>query len=254
MDILVTGAAGFIGSHLVEYHLSKGDQVHAVDTMPLALAKNILPFQTHANFHFTQADLVTCDHLPEIIKSAERIYHMAAVVGVYKVLAQPLNVLMANILGTERLLHAASSLAVKPRILLASSSEVYGPNPDKQLSEETNLVIEAKARNPWHYAVSKLADESFGLAYHHEFKLPVTLIRFFNTIGPRQVGDYGMVIPRLIQQAVNHEPITVFSDGLQTRSFCDVRDTVVILVKKLAHSSSDIHYVPYDTAYATGVY
>src|SRR5262249_41096084 len=124
------------------------------------------------------------------------------------------------------------------RVIVASSSEVYGPH-TKALSENTNLIIEASAKNRWHYAVSKLADESFTLAFHHKFNMAITAIRLFNTIGPRQIGRYGMVVPRFIKQAVNNEPITVFGNGNQTRSFCDVRDTVIML-DKLAENEKSI--------------
>jgi UDP-glucose 4-epimerase len=279
MHILVSGGAGFIGSHLVEYHLKKGDTVHAIDDLSSGSESNITDFISHPNFKFKRTDILHWENMQEAVARADRIYHMAAVVGVYKVLEEPDRVLNVNILGFQKLLQAIQDSHVNPRVIVASSSEVYGQNKEPTLKEDANLMIQASARNRLHYAVSKLADESFAIAFHKKFAIPITIIRLFNTIGPRQVGRYGMVVPRFINQAISNTPITVFGKGEQTRSFCDVRDTVTILdllaqnekavgepinvgndreiaikdlaalVKKLANSDSKIEYVPYQEAY-----
>lgn len=280
MHILVTGGCGFIGSHLVEYHLTKGDMVHAVDDLSTGSLNNILPFQSNPNFRVDQADILTWDGLYEAVDWADRVYHMAAVVGVFRVLAEPIKVLATNIPGCERVLRAAVASKWMPRVLIASSSEVYGNTEHNHAFKESdNLQINSAAQNRWNYAISKIADEAFGLSYARRLNLPVTIIRFFNTIGPRQTGRYGMVLPRFIEQALSNTPITVYSDGKQTRSLCDVRDTVRILdilanstssideivnvgfdqeisIKELAeltrqktNSSSSIIHIPYEEAY-----
>ncbi len=281
MHVLVTGGAGFIGSHLVEYHLNKGHKVHVVDDLSTGSLQNIAVFQGNPHFLFTQADVLTWSELEKSAAWADRIYHMAAVVGVYRVLAEPINVLATNIPGCERVLRAAAANGWKPRIMIASSSEVYGQSQgtDSGFKETDNLIIESAAKNRWNYAISKIADEAFGLSYTRELGIPITLMRFFNTVGPRQTGRYGMVVPRLVEQAVNNQPITVYGDGNQTRSFCDVRDTVLALdalanttdsvgeivnvgndgeisindlaelIRKRAGSKSHIVHVPYKEAY-----
>lgn len=279
MHILVTGGCGFIGSHVVEYHLTQGDQVHAVDDLSTGTLDNILSFQGNPNFRFEQADVLTWQNLEKTVTWSDRVYHLAAVVGVYRVLAEPIKVLATNIPGCERILRAIASSAWKPPMLIASSSEVYGQCVHTAFKEEDDLVLEGMAQNRWNYAVSKIADEAFGLSYARKLNLPILVLRFFNTIGPRQTGRYGMVVPRLISQAVRGEPLTVYGDGTQTRSFCDVRDTVCALdalassprssgeiinvgndreisINALAHlilerseSRSEITYIPYEEAY-----
>ncbi|HLT14315.1 MAG TPA: NAD-dependent epimerase/dehydratase family protein [Marinobacter sp.] len=229
MHILVTGGAGFIGSHIAEYHLARGDKVHVVDNLSTGARSNIEPFLDNPRFHFNEADIVTWDGLEKAVAWADRIYHMAAVVGVYRVLSEPVNTMATNIAGTERVLRAVDRGSWSPQVILASSSEVYGPHTEPTLSETDSLIIQSGAPLRWNYAISKLADEGFGLAYAREHNIPVIIARFFNTVGPRQTGRYGMVVPRFVQRAVANEPITVFGDGEQSRSFCDVRDTVAIL-------------------------
>lgn len=229
MHILVTGGAGFIGSHIVEYHLARGDKVHVVDNLSTGSRANIENFYATGRFHFDEADIVTWEGLDKAVAWADRIYHMAAVVGVYRVLSEPVKTMATNIAGTDRLLRAIQHSGWSPQVILASSSEVYGPHTEPTLSEEDALIIQSGAPLRWNYAISKLADEGFGLAYAREHNIPVLIARFFNTVGPRQTGRYGMVVPRFVQRAVANETITVFGDGEQTRSFCDVRDTVAIL-------------------------
>ena len=244
LHILVTGGAGFIGSHLVEYHLSKGDKVHAVDDLSTGSHDNIAPFVENPHFRFTQADILVWEDLYKATAWADRVYHMAAVVGVHKVLVEPIKCLATNIAGCERVLRAASAGGWKPQIVIASTAEVYGqgilagaptqsgPSPADDFAgfrEDAELTVGSTAIKRWNYPISKLANEALGLSYGQAFGMAVMISRFFNTVGPRQTGRYGMVVPRLIEQAVTGKPITVYGDGTQTRSFCDVRDTVVML-------------------------
>jgi UDP-glucose 4-epimerase len=229
MHILITGGAGFIGSHLADLHLARGDRVHVVDDLSTGVQANIAMHEDNPNFRFDEADVLTWDRLDRVVGWADRIYHLAAVVGVYRVIAEPTKVLATNIAGCERLLRAARDGGWQPQVVLASSSEVYGHNDEDILREEQDLVVSTKAGTRWGYSVSKIADEALGLSYSQRFGIPAVISRFFNTVGPRQIGRYGMVVPRFVAQAVRNEPITVFGGGLQTRSFCDVRDTVVAL-------------------------
>lgn len=226
MHVLVTGGAGFIGSHLVDMHLARGDQVRVVDDLSTGQIANLAAHESNPNFRFDEADVLTWNRLEHVVGWADRIYHLAAVVGVYRVIAEPTKVLATNIAGCERLLRAANVGGWKPQVVLASSSEVYGHNDEDILREEQDLVVSTRAGTRWGYSVSKIADEALGLSYAQRFGIPAVIARFFNTIGPRQVGRYGMVVPRFVAQAVRNEPITVFGGGAQTRSFCDVRDTV----------------------------
>jgi UDP-glucose 4-epimerase len=229
MHILITGGAGFIGSHLVDLHLARGDQVHVVDDLSTGVRANLAPHEDAPNFRFDEADVLTWDRLDRVVGWADRIYHLAAVVGVYRVIAEPTRVLATNIAGCERLLRAARDGGWKPQVVLASSSEVYGHNDEHVLHEDQDLTVSTRAGTRWGYSVSKIADEALGLSYAQRFGIPAVISRFFNTVGPRQIGRYGMVVPRFVAQAVRNDPITVFGGGSQTRSFCDVRDTVVAL-------------------------
>ena len=279
MHVLVTGGAGFIGSHLVEYHLSKGNKVHAVDDLSTGSKENILPFMGNPNFRFDKIDILTWPGLEKAAAWADHIYHMAAVVGLFRVLSDPVNTLAVNIAGCERLLRAARSGNWKPNVILASSSEVYGSRSTVPFHEELELAIGSMRNLRWNYATSKLANETFGVSYARKFNMPITIVRLFNTIGPRQTGRYGMVVPRFVEQAVTNRPITVYGDGSQTRCFCDVRDTVVALdvlagnpassgeivnvgndmeisikdlaelIRKRANSTSPVINIPYSEAY-----
>jgi len=238
MNIFITGGAGFIGSHLAEYHLKKNDAVWVLDDLSTGTYENIRSFQDNPNFQFEEGDILTWNRLEEIVKWADRIYHMAAVVGVFRVLKDPLRVLSVNTSGCVRLLEVVHQVGKKNRVIVASSSEVYGPS-QKNLNEADNLIIESHASCRWNYPVSKLSDEAYSLSYHQQCHLPITIVRLFNTIGLRQSGQYGMVVPRFIKQAIQNEPIRVFGSGNQTRSFCDIRDTVVFL-DQLAHTERSI--------------
>jgi UDP-glucose 4-epimerase len=229
LHILITGGAGFIGSHLVDLHLARGDQVHVVDDLSTGIRSNLAAHEDKPNFRFDEADVLLWDQLERVVGWADRIYHLAAVVGVYRVIAEPTKVLATNIAGCERLLRAARDGGWKPQVVLASSSEVYGHNDEHVLHEDQDLTVSTRAGTRWGYSVSKIADEALGLSYAQRFGIPAVISRFFNTVGPRQIGRYGMVVPRFVSQAVRDQPITVFGGGMQTRSFCDVRDTVVAL-------------------------
>ena len=229
MHIFITGGAGFIGSHLVELHLARGDKVHVVDDLSTGSMDNIARFMDSPNFRFDHADMLIWPQLERTAGWADRVYHLAAVVGVYRVLAEPTKVLAVNIAACERLLRAVNDSGWKPQVVLASSSEVYGHNDEDVLRETQDLVVSTRVGTRWNYSVSKIADEALGLSFARKFNIPTVVARFFNTVGPRQSSRYGMVIPRFIEQAVQGQEITVFGNGEQTRSFCDVRDTVTAL-------------------------
>jgi len=279
MNILVTGGCGFIGSHIVEHHMAKGDHVQVIDDLSTGSLDNIRVFINNPKFKFDKADILTWPGLQKAVVSATRIYHMAAIIGIYRVIAEPFNVFSTNILGCERLLRTIHQTKSRPWVMIASSSSVYGHGQSELLSENNDLIIKA-INNPLSgYAISKIFAEKLGLAYFTAANIPVTLIRFFNIIGPRQIGRYGMVVPRFIRQSCQDESITVYGDGSQTRSFCDVRDAVSALellanndqchgeiinigqdseisINDLAHliqkktdSRSKIKYVPYREAY-----
>lgn len=279
MNILITGGAGFIGSHLVDHFLAKGCRVHAVDDLSTGFARNLEGALKNPDFRFDHQDLMTWKGLDKAVQWADVVFHMAAIVGVKRVLEDSLNVIKTNCGSTERILEAASGLKWKPRIVIASSSEVYGFNPKPSFSETDDLVLRSDDHFRWCYTATKLMDEFVAQAYHVEKEVPVTSVRLFNTIGPRQAGTYGMVVPNFVRQAVGERTITVFGDGTQTRSFCDVRDMVTMLskiaetdktvgriinagndqeitilnlaekVKKLTKSSSKITFIEYAEAY-----
>lgn len=229
MRVLVTGGAGFIGSHLVEMHLERGDDVRAVDNLYTGTTENIQSFLGNPGFEFIRADITDWPGLAEAVQWADRVYHMAAIVGVHRVVEDSMKVLTENFEGTRRVLEAACSGSRSPRLILASSSEVYGFNKKERFAESDDLVFGAKHQFRWTYAISKLAEEQLGIACYLNRALPVTAVRFFNTTGPRQLGTYGMVVPRFVAAAAAGEPITIHGDGAQSRSFCDVRDTVRML-------------------------
>ncbi len=234
MRILVTGGAGFIGSHLVELLLAEGHSVHVLDDLSTGSAENIAAFRDHRAFQFDQADIVTWDALWPAARAADQIYHLAAVVGVRRVLDDPIHVLATNVAGTERLLRAVAAGGRRPRMMIASTSEVYGFNGNAMQSEVDPSTFKAGNWARWSYAVTKLVGEHFANAYAREHALPITSMRFFNMVGPRQRGEYGMVLPNFVKQAVSGAPITVFGDGHQTRSFCDVRDSVRMMAELAA--------------------
>jgi UDP-glucose 4-epimerase len=278
MHVLITGGAGFIGSNLVEHHLLRGDDVLVVDDLSTGAAENLAEFAANPRFRFEQGDIVTWKGLRDATVWADRVYNLAAVVGMFRVLSHPVEVNRVNIMGAERVLREASRAPTRPQVVLASSSSVYGHSPYDDLREDSPLKV--SPTNPLIlYALSKLTNELHATAYAEKHGVKVVSIRLFNNCGPRQRGTYGFVIPRFIQQALAGEPLTVFGDGTQTRSFCDVRDTIAMLdllagtpaawgkvvnvgndreitvgelaalVKSRTHSASPIELVPFAKAY-----
>jgi UDP-glucose 4-epimerase len=277
---LVTGGAGFIGSHLAEALLAGGQRVLAIDNLSTGSLDNIAHLREHPNFHFARASIRDEIVLDRLASQAEVIIHLAAAVGVQLIVEHPVHTIETNVMGSEAVLQAA--LRYGCRALLASTSEVYGKGSKIPFSEEDDVLLGASSRSRWAYAASKMVDEFLGLAYQREYGLEVVPFRLFNTVGPRQTGRYGMVVPRFVRQALRGEPITVYGDGRQSRCFCDVRDVVRALlglaehpaapgrvynigateevsigelaerVKALTGSQSPIVTVPYSEAYAPG--
>ncbi len=277
MKILVTGGAGFIGSHLCDLLISRGEEVHVIDDLSTGSLENIAHLNKHPHFQYSIDTILNVPVMEQLINDCDCIVHLAAAVGVKYVLENPLSSIETNILGTETALKLANRY--KKRILVASTSEVYGKHTHAPLKEDDNLIYGPPSTMRWSYAASKLVDEFTALAYHRTKKLDTIIIRCFNTIGPRQTGLYGMVVPRFIQQALRDEPITVFGDGKQTRTFTfinDVAEAVYRLIncqrgagevvniggteeitiadlaakiKELVGSSSEIVFIPYDKAY-----
>jgi UDP-glucose 4-epimerase len=230
MNVLITGGAGFIGSNLAEFHIKRGDSVVAVDNLSTGSLDNIQDLCNHPRFTFIEADLLKWGQISKEISKAERIYHLAAVVGMFRVIKEPTTVIRVNVCGTERLLEAAADCKSKAHIIIASSSSVYGhSNESHELKENTKLTYKPEDGGLTGYALSKLTNEIQAQAYHREYGLRVIIPRFFNVVGAHQTGTYGFVIPRFIQQAMDGQPLTVFGDGSQIRSFCDVRDAIKAL-------------------------
>ncbi len=278
--ILVTGGAGFIGSHLVERLLADGHRVVVLDDCSTGSLENLQAVSSHERLRVIQAKVSECAELPGLVAGTESIYHLAAAVGVELVVRSPLTAMQTNLRETEAVLEAATAHRVP--LLLASTSEVYGKSAKPAFAEDDDLLIGPPHLGRWSYACSKLMDEFLALARARERGLPVVIARLFNTVGPRQTGRYGMVLPRFIEAARAGRPLRVFGDGWQTRCFCDVADTVEALVRlqncpaargeifnvggteeisigNLAAlviatlaSSSTIEFVPYEQAYAAG--
>lgn len=222
--ILITGGAGFIGSHLAEHLLEAGHRVEVIDDLSTGSILNIEPLKANPRFSYVIDTVRNAPLMTELIDKADMIYHLAAAVGVQLIVAEPVRTIETNIRGTEIVLEQAARKG-KPT-LIASSSEVYGKSVKERFAEDDDMVMGPTTANRWCYACSKAIDEFLALAHHQQDGLPVVVARFFNTVGPRQSGDYGMVIPRFVRQALRNEPITVYGDGSMTRSFCHVRDTV----------------------------
>ncbi len=278
--ILVTGGAGFIGSHLVERLLGEGKSVTVIDDCSTGRLENLASVRGHAGLEVVRAKVSECGNLVELARESQAIYHLAAAVGVELVMDSAIKTIESNLRETQVMLDAASASGTP--ILVTSTSEVYGKSGKDTFSEEDDLLIGPPHLSRWSYACSKLMDEFLALAHAREKKTPVVIARLFNTVGPRQTGQYGMVLPRFIQAARKGLPLKVFGDGSQTRCFCYVNDTVEALVRlqncpaakgevfnvgsseeisiaKLAEliihiqrSSSPIEYVPYAKAYAPG--
>ena len=226
MHIFITGGCGFIGSNLAEYHLAKGDEVQIVDNLSTGTLQNIEAFHNNPAFRFDKADLLSWPELTEAVRWADRVYHLSAVVGMFKAISEPISLVTNNIFACRHLLHTIHACNAKPLVIIASSSSVYGDNPDHLLKEDDNLIIKPPTHPLATYMISKLSDETIALAYHKEADIPLIIVRPFNAVGPKQTGRYGMVVPRFVQQICRKEPFSVFGDGKQTRSFCDVRDII----------------------------
>ena len=278
--ILVTGGAGFIGSHLVERLLAEGKSVVVIDDCSTGSLENLQAVRTHASLTVVQEKVSQCRELRKIVGGSESIYHLAAAVGVDLVLKSGIETIKTNLHETESILDAANESGVP--FLMTSTSEVYGKSAKPGFSEEDDLLIGPPHFSRWSYACSKLMDEFLTLAYAKEKNLPVTIARLFNTVGPRQTGRYGMVLPRFIAAAKRGEPLQVFGDGNQTRCFCFVQDTVEALIRlqncpsargvvfnigsseeisigslaelivRTIGSPSPIEFIAYDKAYAPG--
>jgi UDP-glucose 4-epimerase len=225
---LVTGGAGFIGSHLCEHLLEQGHRVLAIDNLSTGDIANVRHLFDHPAFHFARATITDKVVLDRLASQAEVVIHLAAAVGVKLIVEHPVHTIETNITGTEAVLQAA--LRYNCQVLLASTSEVYGKGSRVPFAEDDDVLLGATSRSRWAYAASKMVDEFLGLAYHREYGLSVVCMRLFNTVGPRQSGRYGMVIPRFVQQALRGEPLTVYGDGQQSRCFCDVRDVLRAIV------------------------
>ncbi len=278
--ILVTGGAGFIGSHLVERLLDEGKTVVVIDDFSTGSLDNLRSVKRNPRLKIVRAKISECKELPQLAKNSEFIFHLAATVGVELVVKSALHVLESSFHETEILLKAAAKNSTP--LLLTSTSEVYGKSAKPEFGEDDDLLIGPPGQSRWSYACSKLTDEFLALAYAREKKLPVTIARLFNTVGPKQTGRYGMVLPRFIAAAKKNEPLKVFGDGKQTRCFCLVNDVVEALVRlqdckkargeifniggteevsmlelarlvvKTLGSKSKIELIPYDRAYAPG--
>jgi UDP-glucose 4-epimerase len=227
--VLVTGGAGFIGSHLVDLLLQNGDEVTALDNLSTGTYRNVRHLLDNPDFRFVEGSVLDMDVLDPEVARADAIYHMAAAVGVQLIVDRPLQSMITNIKGTENILEAAERHRVK--ILVASTSEIYGKSQNGPFKEEDDRLLGSPRKLRWSYSTSKAVDEILAFIYYKELGLPTVVVRLFNTIGPRQVGHYGMVVPRFIGQALRGEDLTVYGDGTQSRSFTSVYDVVKALSK-----------------------
>ncbi len=280
MRALITGGAGFVGSHLADLLLSEGHEVFVLDNLSTGSIENIIHLKQDPRFHYTIDTVSNEPVLAELIDRSDVVFHLAAAVGVKLIVEQPVHTIETNVRGTEVVLKHANKK--KKLVLIASTSEVYGKNTCVPFTEDADLVLGPTLKHRWAYACSKAIDEFLALAYWKEKKLPVIIVRLFNTVGPRQTGQYGMVIPNFVRQALAGRPITVFGDGTQSRSFTYVGDVVGALVKlvqepraigqvfnvgnsdeitindlaervkSITKSTSPIVTIPYDQAYESG--
>ena len=280
MKFLITGGAGFIGGHLTENLLADGHEVFSIDDFSTGSPQNLDAVRENPDFHFVNANMIHAPELEDMVREADVIFHLAAVVGVDLVVRDPIGTIMTNVNGSERILALASQY--DKEIILASTSEVYGKSTRLPFSEKDDLVIGPSTHSRWSYACSKLLDEFLLMAYRRNKRLRGTVVRFFNTVGPRQTGQFGMVLPRFVEAALRNKTVRIFGTGAQTRCFCHVFDTIRALrglvgcgqaygniynigstrsisIEELAKlviselgSSSVLEYVPYDKAYESG--
>ena len=280
MRYLITGGAGFIGSHLTERLLERGDRVVLLDNLSTGSMENIRHLKSSERMEYHLDNIENRQLLAELVDDADVVVHLAAAVGVKLIVESPVKTIETNVNGTQMILEAACKK--KKLVLTASTSEVYGKNTNVPFTEDADLVLGPTTKGRWSYAASKALDEFLALSYWKEKKLPVIVVRLFNTVGPRQTGRYGMVLPNFVKSALDNNPISIYGTGKQSRCFCDVRDTVEGLirlmdtdrsigevvnvgnteeisieglaqkVKQRTGSSSPIEYVPYDQAYEPG--
>ena len=280
MRYLITGGAGFIGSHLSEALLARGERVFVLDDLSTGSFDNIRHLKNHERFHYSFDSINNKHLLAELVDQADVVFHLAAAVGVRLIVESPVRTIETNVYGTQQVLDAASKK--KKLVVNASTSEVYGKSDKIPFREDADLVLGPTTKGRWSYAASKALDEFLALSYWKEKGQPVIVARFFNTVGPRQTGRYGMVLPNFVRQALDGSPITIYGDGQQSRCFCHVRDTVEALlrlvanreavgevvnigsdeevsieglariVKQRTNSKSKLKYVPYDQAYEPG--
>jgi UDP-glucose 4-epimerase len=236
MRILITGGAGFIGSHLADACITRGDQVFVLDDLSTGRRENVAQLANDPRFHLIVGSVEDTDLLGDLAGRCDVIFHLAAAVGVKLIVERPVRTIETNIRGTETVLAAAAR--ERKRVLIASTSEVYGLSDQLPFREDGNLVMGATTKSRWSYACSKAIDEFLALAYHREKDLPAIIVRFFNTVGPRQVGRYGMVVPRLVDQALAGEPLTVYGDGRQSRCFGYVGDAVKSMLLLMDHPAT----------------
>jgi UDP-glucose 4-epimerase len=277
---LITGGAGFVGSHLAQELLRRDEEVYILDDLSTGSIENIEHLKPNTHFHYTLDSVHNEPVLAELIDRCDVVYHLAAAVGVKLIVESPVTTIETNVHGTEVVLKLANKK--KKKVLITSTSEVYGKSTAVPFNEEQDLVLGATTKGRWSYACSKAIDEFLGIAYWHEKKLPVVIVRLFNTVGPRQTGRYGMVIPNFVGQALMNQPITVYGDGNQSRAFGYVGDVVKALadlaqhpaaigevfnignteeitmndlahlIKQMTSSESEIIHIPYDRAYEKG--
>ena len=280
MKILITGGAGFIGSHLAEKLLGLGHEVFIIDNLWTGRLSNIKKIQDHKKLHLVVDTILNESVMNELIFKIDHIYHLAAAVGVKNIMDHPVETLDINVKGTETVLRLANRF--KKKVLIASTSEVYGKHVEHSLSEDDDRILGTVKKRRWAYACSKTLDEFQALAYFDEKKLPVVIARLFNTVGPRQTGQYGMVLPNFVQSALLGKPISVYGEGTQSRSFTHVNDVVgaitklmdepsaegeifnvgnnkevtinelALKVKEMTDSDSEIEHIPYEKAYGPG--
>ena len=278
MRVLITGGAGFIGSHLADHYVAAGDAVTVLDNFSTGTRTNIAHLEDTVKT--VDGDIRNIEVIDQLTKDADLVLHMAAALGVNTILESPLESMSTNITGSEVVLNAAAKF--EKRIIIASTSEIYGKNPKQPLSETDDRVVGAPQKIRWTYSDAKAIEEAMAFALHHEKKLAVTTVRLFNTVGPRQTGRYGMVVPRFVQAALRNDPVTIYGDGTQSRVFCHVADAVKaiatiantsstigdvynvggigeVTIKELAEkviaitgSKSTITYTPYSDAYPAG--